>query len=88
LNHYEDDATTRVKDQKAVERILAMDARGLYDTCGKEAISMCGWGPTVAMLTAIKSLGVARAELVKYATSGDISGDFSAVVGYAGMSFS
>jgi hypothetical protein len=87
MNHYEDDATTRVKDRKAIERILALDARGLYDTCRREAISMCGLGPTVSMLTAVKSLGCSRAELVRYATSADVSGDFSAVVGYAGMLF-
>jgi MEMO1 family protein len=88
LNHYEDDATTRVKDRKAIERILELDARGLYNTCRNEQISMCGLGPTVAMLSALKILGGAQAELVRYATSGDISGDFSAVVGYAGMIFS
>ena len=88
LNHYEDDATTRVKDGKAIDQILAMDAPGLYDTCRNEAISMCGLGPGVAMLTALKKLGAKQAELVRYATSGDISGDFSAVVGYAGMLFS
>ena len=87
LNHYEDDATTRVKDEKAIERILGLDAPGLYDTCRNEAISMCGLGPTVAMLTALRGLGATRAELVRYATSGDISGDLSAVVGYAGMCF-
>ncbi|HZV86047.1 MAG TPA: AmmeMemoRadiSam system protein B [Candidatus Binatus sp.] len=87
LNHYENDATTRVKDHKAIERILGLDARGLYDTCRNEAISMCGLGPTVAMLTALQSLGAARAELVRYGTSGDVSGDFNAVVGYAGMLF-
>ena len=87
LNHYEDDATTRVKDGKAIDRILAMDAQGLYDTCRKEAISMCGLGPTVAMLTALQKLGSTQPELVRYATSGDVSGDCSAVVGYAGMIF-
>jgi AmmeMemoRadiSam system protein B len=87
LNHYENDATTRVKDHKAIDRILALDARGLYDTCRNEAISMCGLGPTVAMLTALQILGAARAELVRYGTSGDVSGDFNAVVGYAGMLF-
>lgn len=88
LNHYEDDATTREKDRKATDRILALDAHGLYDTCRNEAISMCGLGPTVAMLTALQSLGATRAELVRYATSGDVSGDYSTVVGYAGMLFS
>jgi MEMO1 family protein len=87
LNHYEDDATTRVKDRKAIEQLLAMDARALYDTCRTEQISMCGLGPAVAMLTALRVLRAKDAELVRYATSGDISGDLSAVVGYAGMIF-
>jgi len=87
LNHYENDATTRVKDHKAIDRMLALDAKGLYDTCRNEAISMCGLGPVVAMLTAMQSLGATRAELVRHATSGDVSGDCSAVVGYAGMVF-
>jgi AmmeMemoRadiSam system protein B len=88
LNHYEDDATTRIKDRKAIERLLALDARGLYDTCRKEEISMCGLGPAVAMLTALNALSVKKSELVKYATSADVSGDRKAVVGYAGMNFS
>ena len=84
MNHYEDDATTRTKDSKAIERLLAMDARGLYDVCRRDGISMCGLGPAVAMLTA---LGASKPELVRYATSGDVSGDRSAVVGYAGILF-
>jgi len=87
LNHYEDDATTRVKDGKAVEQLLNMDARGLYDVCQKEEISMCGLGPAVAMLTALQILKASNAELIRYATSADRSGDPSAVVGYAGMVF-
>lgn len=87
LNHYEDDTTTRVKDRKAIDRLLALDAQGLYDTCRNEEISMCGLGPAVAMLTTLNALGVKNTELVKYATSADISGDRSQVVGYAGMIF-
>jgi AmmeMemoRadiSam system protein B len=87
LNHYEDDATTRVKDRKAVEQLLSMDARGLYDVCRNEEISMCGLGPAVAMLTALQVLKASKAELIRYATSADRSGDPSAVVGYAGMVF-
>ena len=88
LNHYEDDATTRIKDRKAVEKLLALDARGLYDTCRDQEISMCGLGPAVAMLTALSALGAKKSELVKYATSADVSGDRDAVVGYAGLIFS
>ncbi|MEQ1353936.1 MAG: AmmeMemoRadiSam system protein B [Candidatus Acidiferrum sp.] len=88
LNHYEDDATTRVKDGKAIEQLLKMDARGLFDVCRKEDISMCGLGPAVAMLTASQVLKCGKPELVRYATSADTSGDTAAVVGYAGMIFS
>ena len=85
MNHYESDAVTRVKDQKAIERVLAMDARGLWEVVLNENISMCGFGPTIVMLTAAKLLGATSATLVKYATSGEVSGDYESVVGYAGI---
>ncbi len=85
MNHYESDALTRIKDHRAIERILTLDPRGLYETVTQQAISMCGFGPAVAMLTAARQLGAKSAELVKYATSGDISGDRDMVVGYAGV---
>lgn len=85
MNHYESDAITRIKDQSALEPILRLDARGLYDVVTQQHVSMCGYGPAVAMLTAAKKLGATSVELVKYATSGDISGDRNFVVGYAGI---
>lgn len=85
MNHYESDVVTRVKDHRAIEKILTLDARGLYDVVRQQDISMCGFGPSVAMLTAARILGAKSAELVKYATSGDISGDRNMVVGYAGI---
>jgi AmmeMemoRadiSam system protein B len=85
MNHYESDAITRAKDHKAIERVLAMDARGLWEVVMNEDITMCGFGPTVVMLTAAKILGATSATLVKYATSGDVSGDYESVVGYAGI---
>lgn len=87
MNHYEDDETTRRKDAKAIEKLEAVDARGLYDVCRTMGISMCGLGPAVATLTAMKEIGVTRGEVVRYATSGDVSGERDAVVGYAGMIF-
>ena len=85
MNHSEPDGITRIKDRKAIDKILALDPQGLYDVLRQEDISMCGYGPAIAMLTAAKDLGAQRAELVKYATSADASGDRSAVVGYAGI---
>jgi MEMO1 family protein len=85
MNHYESDAITRVKDRKAIDQLLALNPEGLYDVVRRERISMCGYGPAIAMLTASKILGASKAELVRYATSGDVSLDFDRVVGYAGI---
>jgi AmmeMemoRadiSam system protein B len=85
MNHYESDAVTRIKDSKAIDEMLKLDAAGLYATVRKSNISMCGLGPAVAMLVAAKSLGSAKATLVKYSTSAEKSGDFERVVGYAGI---
>jgi AmmeMemoRadiSam system protein B len=87
MNHYENDECTRWKDRQAIDCMLRADAAGLYDVCQKESISMCGLGPAVVMLTALEKLGVKQGELLKYATSGDVSGDRERVVGYAGMLF-
>src|SRR5271156_2736498 len=85
MNHYESDAVTRVKDQMAIARILALDPRGLYDTVRSEGITMCGYAATVAMLVAMRDLGAKDAKLIRYATSGDITGERDQVVGYAGI---
>ena len=85
MNHYESDAITRAKDRRAIERILALDPRGLYDTVRDEEISMCGYAATVATLTGLRDLGAKEAALIRYATSGDITGDRKEVVGYAGI---
>jgi hypothetical protein len=88
LNHYENEATTREKDLKAIARLQAMDPRGLYDICRTESISMCGLGPAVAMLFALRKLGAMRAQTILHTTSAAISGDYGRVVGYVGMIFS
>jgi AmmeMemoRadiSam system protein B len=85
MNHYESDGITRAKDGRAIERILALDPRGLYDTVRGEGITMCGYAATTAMLVAMRDLGADTAELVRYATSGDITGERDEVVGYAGL---
>jgi AmmeMemoRadiSam system protein B len=85
MNHYESDAITRVKDEKAIARVLALDPRGLYDTVRSEGITMCGYAATVAMLVAARELGAKEAELVRYATSGDVTGERDRAVGYAGI---
>ena len=85
MNHYESDAITRVKDRKAIDQILALDPRKLFETVRDENISMCGYAAAVAAAIAARELGATGAELVRYATSGEVNGDMQEVVGYAGM---
>lgn len=85
MTHYESHENARQKDQKAIDQILNMDARGLYETVRCNAISMCGVNPVVVMLMSAIGLGAKQSELVKYMTSGETSGDMDRVVGYAGM---
>ncbi len=85
FNHYEDQETTRVKDELAIGRILALDPAGLYQTVRRAAVSMCGVVPVTIGLQAALRLGATRATLVARATSGDVTGDYAAVVGYASI---
>jgi AmmeMemoRadiSam system protein B len=85
MSHYVSAETAKKKDHAAIKRILDLDAQGLYHTVRDEGISMCGYGPVVAMLTACKVLGATKADLVKYTNSGEVSGDYDQVVGYAGI---
>jgi AmmeMemoRadiSam system protein B len=85
MTHYESAREAGEKDEKAIQEVLRLDPEGLYRTVRDLSISMCGFGPAVAMLTACKALGASRAELVKYTNSGEVSGDLEKVVGYAGI---
>ena len=85
LNHYESQAVSNRKDRLAIDAILALDPEGLQRTVRDHRISMCGIAPTTALLVALGDLGSPRAELIRYMTSGDVSGDYDRVVGYCGV---
>jgi hypothetical protein len=85
MSHFESQAATEKRDKLAIDRVLALDDKGLHDTVQENDISMCGYAPTVAMLAACRKLGAKEARLVKYATSGDVTGDYASVVGYASI---
>jgi AmmeMemoRadiSam system protein B len=85
MSHYVSQEEAKEKDFLAIERILQLDSRGLYDVVTDEDISMCGFHATTAAIVAAKDLGAKEAELIKYQTSGDITGNHFEVVGYAGI---
>ena len=87
MTHYEPHEVARDKDMKAVEAMLALNEDELTQRYRRLNISMCAYGPVVTLMAAAKELGANSAELVKYQTSGDATGDFGTVVGYAGVIF-
>jgi len=85
MTHYEPHESAREKDTQAIDAIRELDEDELLKRVRELDISMCGYAPTVSLISAAKELGAGGAELVKYQTSGDASGDYSSVVGYAGI---
>ncbi len=85
FSHYKPDKVAREDDEYFIKSILAMDISGFYRRLFERNASVCGYGPIAAMLSASKNLGAKHATLLKYSTSGDLTADISAVVGYAGI---
>jgi len=83
MSHYESQEQAQVKDRMAIAKILALDPQGLLETVIRNNISMCGVIPTTVTLLASIALGAGSAQLLRYATSGDVTGDYAQVVGYA-----
>lgn len=85
FTHYESKGSAEEKDRLAIDAILALDEERLFRLVKEINISMCGLAPTCTFISVCKNLGAQKAGLVKYQTSGDVSGDYTSVVGYAGM---
>jgi AmmeMemoRadiSam system protein B len=88
FTHYQPQETARKVDAKLLEAILNMDVQELYDRVYRYDATACGYGPIAATITAAAALGAKAGKLLSYATSGDVSGDYSQVVGYAAIGFS
>lgn len=85
MNHYESQDVTISKDMEAIEEILRLDTRRLWRIVRERDISMCGIIPAVVGIEACRRLGAKEARLLKHMTSGEVSGDYGHVVGYAGI---
>ena len=85
LTHYEPQSIAMEKDSSVIEAIIALDEEELYERCERLGCTMCGYGPVAAAIVASKEMKSEKARLLKYATSGDTSGDFSRVVGYGSI---
>lgn len=87
MTHYESAASAERKDALALERLRELDAEGLLAVVGSHDISMCGVWPAAVALVAFRALGASAGTLIRYANSGEASGDYAHVVGYAAVAF-
>ena len=85
FTHYEPYSVAMEKDGSVIEAIVALDEEELYERCENLNCTMCGYGPVASAIVAAKEMKAKKASLLKYATSGDTSGDFSRVVGYGSI---
>jgi len=85
MSHYQSAEVARHEDLLALREVLNMNPEGMYSIVTGRGITMCGIIPVTVMLIAAMALGASKSELIRYATSGEVSGDFNQVVGYAGV---
>ena len=85
MTHYQPQETTEKLDKLALEPLIKREAKKFFDTVVKNDISMCGYIPATIMILVCNALGAKKGELIMYTTSGEASGDYSQVVGYAGV---
>jgi AmmeMemoRadiSam system protein B len=87
MTHYEPQGNANAKDMAALKAVEAMDEKRFYSIIEAQNVTACGYGPIAAVITAAKGLGAKEAKLLCYKTSGDTTGDYSSVVGYAAVCF-
>ncbi|MGQ0638995.1 MAG: AmmeMemoRadiSam system protein B [Nitrososphaerota archaeon] len=88
FTHYEENSYAHKQDKMLIEPILDLDVEGFYRILQENQISACGYGAIASTMVACKELGAKKGRLLKYATSGDVTGEKSSVVGYASIVFS
>ncbi|MDM7998186.1 MAG: AmmeMemoRadiSam system protein B [Acidobacteriota bacterium] len=88
MSHYESSDSAARQDQFAIDQMLAVDPPGLHSVVLEKRISMCGFAPAVAVLTACRDLGALQGKLIRYTNSGEASGEYDRVVAYAGIAIS
>ncbi len=85
MTHYESQQSVNKKDKSAIAEIVAMREEGLHRVVRELDVSMCGVSPVISMMVCSKQRAATKAELIRYETSGDVTGDYDHVVGYAGV---
>jgi len=85
MSHFIPAGEAKTQDKKAIDRMLGIDARGLFETVERDDITMCGYIPTTVALFAARRMGCTQAQLCRYGHSGETTEDLDKVVGYASL---
>jgi hypothetical protein len=85
FSHYVPQKQAKKTDNHIIKAILNLDEKDFFSRINSKRASICGFGPIATAIVAAKELGAKKSELLKYATSGDITQDFGAVVGYGSI---
>jgi len=85
FSHYVPEQKAKSDDLYAIEPLYNLDTKEFYRRIEERRVTACGYGPIAAMVTACENLGAKTAQLIRYATSGDVTGDRREVVGYAAI---
>jgi len=85
FSHYIPDANAHLIDEYVIDAILKLDEKDFFARIQEKSASICGFGPIAITIIAAKELGAKKGELLKYATSGDVTQDRSSVVGYGSI---
>ena len=87
FTHYEENSFAHSQDKALIEPILEMNVERFYGVLREKQVTACGYGAMASAMIACKNLGATKGELLSYATSGDVSGDTTSVVGYGAIKF-
>jgi AmmeMemoRadiSam system protein B len=87
LTHYESESRANSQDRKLLEKVSALDVPAYYTTLEQNNVTACGYGAIAGVMGLAKKLGKTHGTVLKYATSGDATGDQSSVVGYSAVHF-
>ncbi|MCD6549923.1 MEMO1 family protein [Candidatus Micrarchaeota archaeon] len=85
LSHYVPGPVEKEKDTKFLEKITSLDIEGMYQTLRRENVSACGYGPIAVLMKYAKVYGCGKGIVLHHSNSGDVTGDYSSVVGYASV---
>jgi AmmeMemoRadiSam system protein B len=87
MTHYQPQKETLIQDIEALRAVEELNEKKFYNILESRNITACGYGPIATLIVVSNELKVKKAKLLCYKTSGDITGDYSSVVGYAAMTF-